>query len=198
MGNYVFHQCEYQAGISKLSWIPQLCYLPLFVFDKAHKRRCSFQDFWETGLFSNFLVLVFNHFEANQEKVKVSERNVCKDKMWGPILRVYLVFFPGKKKVEVSFCQIVTETESEKLKGLDMTYQLSIHWHCLLVHFHLFISISLSITSTSTRPSSAATLKTCWFQHPPLLILFLDLRLGKYHLGWTGWDVWMGWDDYYR
>ena len=54
--------------------------------------------------------------------------------MWGPILRVYLVFFPGKKKVEVSFCQIVTETESEKLKGLDMTYQLSIHWYCLLVH----------------------------------------------------------------
>ena len=46
--------------------------------------------------------------------------------MWGPILRVYLVFFPGKKKVEVSFCQIVTETESEN--------QLSIHWHCLLVH----------------------------------------------------------------
>ena len=58
------------------------------------------------------------------------------------------MFFPGKKKVEVSFCQIVTETESEKLKGLDVT--------C--------IPIVNTLTLSSGTSNSATRLSKFWYK----------------------------------
>ena len=83
-GNYVFHRCEYQAGLSKLSWTPQLCYLPFFLFltrrtkEDAHFRAfvrlACFQILWFQ--FSISLKLTKRKWKWVRESKCVQRQNV--------------------------------------------------------------------------------------------------------------------------